>query len=95
MKKILLLVVLLAPCLPSFVVGVKSQAQFNEQQRELMLNKRFKQWCDQNGYNYYGMSENDSEALWCDVWMELDDYFDAVDSIDSVLSVQTMLNQSM
>lgn len=95
MKKIMLLAVLLAPCVPSFVVGVDSQMQSIEDNREVMLNKRFHSWCDANGYSYYGMTENESETLWLDVWMETEDYCNAIDSIDEVLSVHNMLNESM
>lgn len=95
MKKILLLAVLLAPCVPSFVIGVDSQMQSTNDNRDVMLNKRFHAWCDRNGYNYYGMSENESEVVWLDVWMETEDYCNAIDSIDKVLSVKTMLNESM
>lgn len=95
MKKILLLAVLLLPCLPSMMVGVESQTQTTQERREKMLNARFREWCNREGYDYLGMTENEGEQLWCDVWMESEDYDNAVDSIDNVLSISNLLNQSM
>lgn len=95
MKKILLLAVLLLPAVPSLMVGIKSQSMTNQERRDQALNERFHRWCDQEGYDYYGMTENQSEQLWCDVWMESEDYDNAVDSIDNVLSISNLLNQSM
>lgn len=95
MKKILILAVLALPCLPSLIAGVESQKETNETRRDKMLNQRFEAWCNANGYDYYGISENDSETLWVDFWMETEDYQNAVDSIDEVLSVKTAFNQSM
>lgn len=91
MKKLLLLAVLLAPCVPSLMVGIESQHQTDVENRDRMLNERFQKWCDANGYDYYGMSENESEVIWLDVWAETDDYVDALDSIDSVLSLRTLI----
>lgn len=95
MKKILLLAVLLLPAVPSLMVGIKSQSMTNQERRDQALNERFHRWCDQEGYDYYGMTEDASEVLWLDVWSETDDYQEALDSIDNELSISTMLNQSM
>lgn len=87
MKKILLLAVLLLPAVPSLMAGIDSQVAFSEDQRDKLLGERFKAWCLQEGHDYYGMSENDSETLWLDFWSETDDYQAAVDSVDSVLNI--------
>lgn len=95
MKKILLLAVLLLPAVPSLMVGIKSQSMTNQERRDQALNERFHRWCDKEGYDYYGMTEDASEVLWLDVWSETDDYQEALDSIDNELSISNMLNQSM
>lgn len=95
MKKIIVFAVMLLPALPSFITGIRSQMQTTEENRDAMLNQRFEQWCYNEGYDYYGMTENESESLWCDVWMECEDYESAVDSIDNVLGLSNMLNQAM
>lgn len=87
MKKLLLLAALLLPAVPSLMAGIDSQVTFSEDQRDKLLGERFKAWCLQEGYDYYGMSENDSETLWLDFWCETDDYQAAVDSVDSVLNI--------
>lgn len=95
MKKIALLAVLLLPCVPSLIAGINSQAESEKQRRLEMLEPRFEKWCLQNGYCYYNLSKSELDAIWGDVWCETDDFAAAVDSVDSVLSIKTMLNKEM
>ena len=85
MKKIILLAVLLLPAVPSLVAGIESQSETTDIRREKLLNECFHRWCDAEGHNLEAMSENDGETLWVDVWMNTDDYQEAVDSVDGVL----------
>lgn len=91
MKKLLLLAVLLAPCVPSFIVGMESQIETNRERKLQMLEPRFRSWCLANGYDYYNMTTKELDVVWGDVWSETDDFMFACDSVDSVLSVKTML----
>lgn len=91
MKKLLLLGVLLAPCVPSFIMGIESQIETNRERKLQMLEPRFRSWCLANGYDYYNMTTKELDIVWGDIWCETDDFMFAVDSVDSVLSVKTML----
>ena len=87
MKKILLLVVLLTPCVPSLIAGIQSQGETERQRRLELLEPRFQKWCIANGYDYYNMTIRQLDVVWGDAWSETDDFCAAVDSVDSVLNV--------
>lgn len=87
MKKILLLAVLLTPCIPSMIVGCKSQQETTEHRRSKMLDAEFEKWCKSQGYNTALLTEHQKDVLFLDVWSETYEYSEVVDSIDSVLSI--------
>lgn len=87
MKKILLLAVLLLPCVPSFIVGCKSQAETTEQRRCALMEARFISWCKAQGYNTAIIPQHQLDVLYFDVWSETRDYTNALDSVDSVMRV--------
>lgn len=87
MKKLLVLVVLLLPCVPSFIVGCKSQAETTEQRRSALMEQRFNEWCKAQGYTPAVLSQHQLDVLYFDVWSETTDYTNALDSVDSVLSI--------
>lgn len=95
MKKLLLLVVLTLPCLPTFILGIADQCEFDEQKRDKLMLERFEQWCRTNGYDLNSMSEDEGETLWMDVWSETDDYESALDSVDAVMSFVNQLKADM
>jgi len=84
MKKVLLLAVLLVPCVPSFIAGVQSQRETNEDRRQAMLEQRFERWCVANGRPC-------DDVTYLDFWTETDDYCAACDSIDNVLSIKNII----
>lgn len=88
MKKLVLLVALLIPCVPSFILGVKSQLDTTNDRRTAMLEERFATWCESSGYSYGTMSEAERNNMYDDFWSETDDYLNACDSIDKVLSLR-------
>ncbi len=87
MKKLILLVALLTPCVPSLVAGIQSQRDHNRDQKLEMLEPRFRAWCIANGYDYYNMTTKQLDVVWDDAWSETDDFMFACDSVDSVLRV--------
>lgn len=87
MKKLILLVALLTPCVPSLVAGISSQAETNRERRLQMLEPRFQRWCLANGISYYNLTTKELDVVWGDQWSETDDFMNAVDSVDSVLNV--------
>ena len=87
MKKLVLLVALLAPCVPSLVYGIQSQSDTNRERRLALLEPRFQKWCLQNGYDYYNMTTKQLDVVWGDMWSETDDFMFACDSVDSILRV--------
>lgn len=95
MKKILVLAVLLLPAIPSFIVGVESQVNHNKERKLELLEPRFRTWCLANGYDYHNMTTKQLDVVWGDMWSETDDFMFACDSVDSVLSIKTALNQAM
>ena len=95
MKKILLFAVLLAPCMPSLMLGIESQVKTNEERKLELLEQRFRTWCLANGYDYHNMTTKQLDVVWGDMWSETDDFMFACDSVDSVLSISNMLNQAM
>ena len=88
MKKLILLVALLAPCVPSLVYGIQSQRDTNRERKLQMLEPRFAKWCIANGYPYYNMTTKQLDVIWGDMWSETDDFMFACDSVDSILRVE-------
>ena len=95
MKKLMLLAILLLPCVPTFVLGVIDQKEFNQQKREQLMEERFEKWCLNNGFAYAALSKDDADRLWDDVWSETDDYLNALDSIDAVMSFSNQIKTDM
>lgn len=95
MKKLMLLAILLLPCVPSLVLGVIDQKEFNERKREELLTERFETWCRNNGFNLAVISKEQADVIWDDVWSETDDYESALDSVDAVMSFVNQLKADM
>lgn len=87
MKKLVLLVALLIPCVPSLVAGLRSQLETNRERKLELLEPRFQRWCLANGISYYNLTTKELDVIWNDQWSESDDFINAVDSVDSVLNV--------
>jgi hypothetical protein len=87
MKKLLALAILLLPCVPSFIVGCKSQVETTENRRAALMEQRFISWCKAQGYTPAIIPQHQLDVLYFDVWSETDDYTNALDSVDSVLSI--------
>lgn len=85
MKKLILLVALLTPCVPSLVAGIQSQRETNRERKLQMLEPRFQRWCLANGISYYNLTTKELDAVWGDQWSETDDFMFACDSVDSIL----------
>lgn len=88
MKKLILLVALLTPCVPSLVAGIQSQRDHNRERKLQMLEPRFEKWCLANGISYYNLSTKELDVIWDDQWSESDDFQCAIDSVDSILRVE-------
>lgn len=95
MKKLLLLSILLVPAVPCFLAGIDTTKTMNDDRRAAMMEQCFIQWCGRNGYDYHALTRSERETLYLDVWSELDEYQEAQDSIDQVMSdrvINYMLN---
>lgn len=88
MKKILLLGVLLLPAVPSLIAGIETDQRINNDRREAMINEAFISWCSRNGYRVDTLSARELDRIAGDIWAETDAAQLAIDSIDSVLTVE-------
>jgi hypothetical protein len=88
MKKILLLGVLLLPAVPSLIAGIETDQRINNDRREAMINEAFISWCSRNGYRVDTLSTRELDRIAGDIWVETDAAQQAIDSIDSVLTVE-------
>ena len=86
MKKIAVIAVTIAAAVPSLLFGIDTTERMNQDRRDVMLRERFISYCQVNGVDYYALTNSEREVYYLDVWAETDDYQEAQDSIDRVLS---------